>query len=85
MNPLVVSSIAYPVDDVHYVKKSGMTQPKVFKLKELTLPAGASASREAREFGLHDENALPGPAWVDMVVNGRASASAPSHLARPAE
>lgn len=67
---------------VHYVKKSGAALPKVFKLKEFTLPAGASVciarSQTVRDFTTRVH--YPGLHAVEIVVNGRTSASASFHL-----
>jgi 3-methyladenine DNA glycosylase AlkC len=58
---------------VHYVKKNGSTSPKVFKLKNLTLDAGASESftkrREVRDFTTRVHHA--GRHRVEVLVNGR--------------
>jgi hypothetical protein len=58
---------------VHYVKKSGVAAPKVFKLKELTLGAGASVSI-ARNQIIRDFTTrvhYPGLHAVDIIVNGK--------------
>ena len=68
---------------VHYVKKSGSTSPKVFKWKELTLPAGGSVTltrtQSIRNFTtrLH----YPGQHRVDVVANGQLLGSATFVLA----
>lgn len=62
---------------VHYVKKSGAALPKVFKLKEFMLPAGASV-RIARSQTVRDYTTrvhYPGLHVVALVVNGRTVAS----------
>ncbi|RYD74859.1 MAG: DNA alkylation repair protein, partial [Verrucomicrobiaceae bacterium] len=67
---------------VHYVKKSGVTSGKVFKLKELTLGPGASVdlSREQtiRDFTtrVHHE----GRHEVEIMVNGEKVARDSFHL-----
>lgn len=57
---------------IHYVKKSGATSRKVFKLKELDLAAGASAalsiSQVIRDFTTRKHNA--GRHRVELLVNG---------------
>ncbi len=58
---------------VHYVKKSGAASPKVFKLKALDLPAGATQAfsrRQAiRDFSTRTHH--PGRHEVDVLVNGQ--------------
>ena len=67
---------------VHYVKKSGVAFPKVFKLKEFTLPAGAAVciarSQTVRDFTTRVH--YPGVHGVELVVNGRILASASFYL-----
>jgi hypothetical protein len=57
---------------VHYVKKSGGTSAKVFKLKELTLGAGAAVeitkSQRIQNFTTRAHH--PGRHAVDVLVNG---------------
>lgn len=57
---------------IHYVKKSGATSRKVFKLKELDLAAGASTalsiSQLIRDFTTRKHNA--GVHRVELMVNG---------------
>ncbi len=57
---------------VHYVKRSGVTAAKVFKLKELTLPAGASVdftrALHIRDFTTRVHH--PGRHEVEIAVNG---------------
>ncbi|CAA9551703.1 MAG: DNA alkylation repair enzyme [uncultured Thermomicrobiales bacterium] len=57
---------------VHYVKKSGATTAKVFKLRELTLGPGESVvltrSQEMRDFTTRVH--YPGRHEVEIVVNG---------------
>jgi 3-methyladenine DNA glycosylase AlkC len=57
---------------VHYVKKSGATSAKVFKLKELTLAPGAaivlSRAQQIRDFTTRIHHA--GRHEVEIVVNG---------------
>jgi hypothetical protein len=57
---------------IHYVKKSGATSAKVFKLKELTLGAGESAtltrSQEIRDFTTRRHHA--GRHAVEIAING---------------
>lgn len=58
---------------VHYVKKAGGTSAKVFKLKELTLPAGATVTLSRRQ-SIRDfttRTHYPGRHGVDILVNGR--------------
>jgi 3-methyladenine DNA glycosylase AlkC len=57
---------------IHYVKKSGDSSPKVFKLKELTLPSGASI-HVLRHQAIQDFTTRvhhPGRHEVEIVVNG---------------
>ena len=67
---------------VHYMKKSGVAFPKVFKLKEFTLPAGAAVciarSQTVRDFTTRVH--YPGVHAVELVVNGRTLTSASFHL-----
>jgi 3-methyladenine DNA glycosylase AlkC len=59
---------------VHFVKASGKTSPKVFKLKELELEAGGSA-RLAKSISLAQHTTrthYPGRHRVELLVNGRA-------------
>jgi 3-methyladenine DNA glycosylase AlkC len=62
---------------VHYVKKSGNSSAKVFKLKELTLAAGESVrlsrSQVVRDFTTRVHHA--GRHAVDIMVNGECLAS----------
>lgn len=62
---------------VHYVKKSGASSAKVFKLKELTLAAGESVSLSRsqliRDFTTRVHHA--GRHAVDVMVNGETVAS----------
>lgn len=62
---------------VHYVKKSGSSSAKVFKLKELTLAAGESVqlsrSQVVRDFTTRVHHA--GRHAVDIMVNGECLAS----------
>jgi len=73
----IVSTAAAPqqlvVDyAVHYVKKSGGTSKKVFKLKEIGLPPGGrkelSISQDVRDFTTRKH--YPGHHRVELVVNG---------------
>jgi 3-methyladenine DNA glycosylase AlkC len=67
---------------VHYVKKSGEVRPKVFKLKELTLPPGVSVcitrSQIIRDFTTRVH--YPGRHAVEIMVNGRTLAGAAFEL-----
>jgi 3-methyladenine DNA glycosylase AlkC len=67
---------------VHYVKKSGVAFPKVFKLKEFTLQPGASVciarSQTVRNFTTRVH--YPGVHGVELVVNGRILARASFQL-----
>jgi hypothetical protein len=58
---------------VYYVKKSGGSSAKVFKLKELTLEAGQSIaiarSQSIRDFTTRVH--YPGRHEVEIVVNGK--------------
>ncbi|MES2942031.1 MAG: DNA alkylation repair protein [Pseudomonadota bacterium] len=62
---------------IHYVKKSGTSSAKVFKLKELTLAAGQtmeiSRSQVIRDFTTRVHH--PGHHAVDITVNGEKMAS----------
>lgn len=61
---------------IHYVKKSGATSRKVFKLKELDLAPGATASlsigQAIRDFTTRKHNA--GRHRVELLVNGESVA-----------
>ncbi|CAN5694443.1 DNA alkylation repair protein [soil metagenome] len=63
---------------VHYVKKSGGTSAKVFKLKELTLNPGESIlitrSQNIRDFTTRVH--YPGRHTVEVVINGESLAMA---------
>ena len=67
---------------VHYVKKSGVSAPKVFKLKELTLEAGASLqitrSQIIKDFTTRVH--YPGRHAIDIIVNGKKFAAGFFHL-----
>lgn len=58
---------------VHYVKKLGKTSRKVFKLKEISLPPGGSASlsisQVIRDFTTRTHQ--PGHHAVELLVNGQ--------------
>ena len=70
---------------VHYVKASGATSPKVFKLKTFDLPAGGRASlsirRPMRDFTTRRHH--PGHHRVELIVNGETVAEAGFDLRRP--
>lgn len=57
---------------VHYVKKSGGSSKKVFKLKEINLPAGGqkelSISQAVRDFTTRKH--YPGHHRMELIVNG---------------
>lgn len=57
---------------VHYVKKSGGSSKKVFKLKEISLPAGGqrdlSISQAVRDFTTRKH--YPGRHLIELIVNG---------------
>ncbi len=57
---------------VHFVKASGATAPKVFKLKRLSLPPGGKVELEASiSLAVHTTRTpRPGLHAVDVVVNG---------------
>ncbi|RZJ16018.1 MAG: DNA alkylation repair protein [Haliea sp.] len=63
---------------IHYVKKSGLLSPKVFKLKEVNLAAGdsiaLSRSQVIRDFSTRVHHA--GRHDVDIMVNGEKLATA---------
>lgn len=69
---------------IHYVKKSGASSAKVFKLKELTLGAGETVlltrSQVIRDFTTRVHHA--GHHAVDIVVNGERMAEGGFHLLR---
>ena len=78
----VVSTSARPqrvvVDyAIHYVKKSGNTSAKVFKLAELTLAprtnAGLRKSQRIQDFTTRKHH--PGLHRIDILLNGRVAAS----------
>lgn len=67
---------------LHYVKKNGATAPKVFKLRTLTLEAGAAAPLQIRR-ALRDFSTrvhYPGTHAVEILVNGQALAGAEFEL-----
>jgi len=70
---------------IHYVKKSGATSAKVFKLKELTLPARGSASisrrQSIRDFTTREHH--PGLHQIDILINGELCGTDSFDLARP--
>lgn len=57
---------------IHYVKKTGQALPKVFKLKELELPAGASVplSKKQSFQDFTTRKHFPGKHTVELLVNG---------------
>jgi 3-methyladenine DNA glycosylase AlkC len=59
---------------VHFVKADGSARPKVFKLRTVTLPAGASASaaRTVTFATLTTRKPYPGRHRVEAIVNGQA-------------
>ena len=61
---------------VHYVKKSGKTQPKVFKLKEIELPAREllTISKKQPFQDLSTRVHYPGRHAIELMVNGRSLA-----------
>jgi hypothetical protein len=69
---------------IHYVQKSGGSSAKVFKLKEITLPAGASLhlkrSQSIQDFTTRVHHA--GRHEVEIVVNGERLAKDYFELAR---
>ncbi len=71
---------------VHYVKKSGKTAPKVFKLRELALTPGASATLAGRVRlrQLSTRRHHPGRHRVVLLLNGRPAATAAFNLLAPA-
>lgn len=69
---------------VHFVKKTGKTGPKVFKLKELILKPGERLVLERRH-SFADRTIRthhPGAHRVDIMVNGRVAATASLDLDR---
>jgi len=58
---------------VHYMKSSGKTAPKVFKLRELTLAPGttASLSKQHRLQELTTRRHYPGRHRLEIMVNGK--------------
>jgi 3-methyladenine DNA glycosylase AlkC len=70
---------------LHYVKANGSTAPKVFKLREVDLEAGAT-QRLAIRRSLQERTTrrhYPGGHRVDIQVNGTVLASAPFTLLAP--
>lgn len=67
---------------VHYVKKSGATSPKVFKLKEFTLtpgqPVTLSHRQSIKNFTTREHHA--GRHQVDILINGDRLAQGAFHL-----
>jgi len=70
---------------VHFVKASGKTAPKVFKLKRATLPAGGDLPLQARiSLAVHTTRIpYPGVHAVDVIVNGRAFPAGSFRVTRP--
>lgn len=70
---------------VHYVKKSGATSAKVFKLKELTLAPGEKVSlsrrQSIRDFTTREHH--PGLHRVDILINGELCGTDSFELSRP--
>lgn len=70
---------------VHYVKKSGATSAKVFKLKELTLEPGSTVTITKRQtiqnFTTREHH--PGLHKIDILINGELFGSDAFELARP--
>ena len=60
---------------VHFVKKSGRTGEKVFKLKRLRLEPGESATLRAKVSlaDLSTRRHYPGRHVIELVVNGQRS------------
>ena len=58
---------------VHYVKADGRTSPKVFKLKRITLPRGASVPIRIviKLADLTTRKHYPGRHRIELLVNGR--------------
>jgi 3-methyladenine DNA glycosylase AlkC len=58
---------------VHFVKSNGQTRPKVFKLKRLTLPPGASVGFESQvSFAtMTTRRHYPGAHKLEVLINGR--------------
>lgn len=70
---------------IHYVKKSGATSAKVFKLKELSLAPGEKVSisrrQSIRDFTTREHH--PGLHRIDILINGELCGTDSFHLARP--
>jgi NADPH-dependent ferric siderophore reductase len=69
---------------VHYVKQSGTTAPKVFKLTEVELAAGAGVELKKRQV-LRDFSTRkhhPGRHRVEVQINGQVLAGAAFGLVR---
>jgi hypothetical protein len=58
---------------VHFVKSNGQTRPKVFKIKRLTLPPGASVEFESQvSFAtMTTRRHYPGAHKLEVLINGR--------------
>lgn len=69
---------------VHYVKQSGATRPKVFKLKEVALAPGAAIplTKRLRLADLSTRRHHPGRHRVEIMVNGSVLAGADFRLFR---
>ncbi|GMT42393.1 MAG: hypothetical protein IEMM0002_0804 [bacterium] len=58
---------------IHYVKKSGGTRPKVFKLREVDLPHGLSVNIDKKHLfrNFTTRKHYPGKHGVEIVINGQ--------------
>jgi 3-methyladenine DNA glycosylase AlkC len=67
---------------IHFVKSSGATSPKVFKWRELHLPAGTRVdlAKEQRLQNFTTRQHYSGVHRVDVLINGTVAASAAFHL-----
>ncbi len=67
---------------IHHVKKNGARTPKVFKLKQMSLKPGKSATvRKAHTFKpITTRTYYSGPHLLEVVVNGQVGATHEFHL-----
>ncbi len=61
---------------IHYVKKNGQTKPKVFKLKEITLPAKKTLTLSKKQLFKNFSTRVhyPGLHTIELLVNGHSTA-----------
>jgi 3-methyladenine DNA glycosylase AlkC len=70
---------------IHFIKANGLSKPKVFKLKQLTLAAGASVKLH-KTVSLQEMTTrkhYPGVHRLDLLINGNAQSLATFELKSP--